>query len=63
MPEIVGFLAPHPTRPERLALLRPDGTVSNTFGQGEDRTAVAALLRQAGLILQDDNSVTRETGE
>lgn len=56
-------LARHPSRPERLALIRPDGTVSNWFGQHQDRAEVAEILRQAGYVLQDDDTVSTSNNE
>lgn len=55
----VGFIATRPDRPERLALFRPDGTLSNSFGQDEGRAEIAAILAPAGYHLLEDGSVVR----
>ena len=47
--EIIGRLGRTKERPERLALLRPDGTVSNWFAHDETREEIAAALAAAGL--------------
>lgn len=57
--DAVGFVARRPDRPERLALFRPDGSLSNSFGQDEDLAAVAAILARSGLRLLPDGSVIR----
>lgn len=61
-PEIVGTLGTHPRYPGRLAILHPDGALSNTFGLGETRDEVATLLRRLGMELRDDNSIIRREG-
>ena len=57
--DAVGFVAIRPDRPERLALFRPDGTLSNSFGQDEGHTEIAAILAPAGYRLLEDGSVVR----
>ena len=57
--DAIGFVAVRPDRPERLALFKPDGTLSNSFGQGEGRVEIAALLAPAGYRLLEDGSVVR----
>lgn len=39
----MGFLAPRVDRPERYALHRPDGTLSNTFAQHATLSEIAAV--------------------
>ena len=46
--EAIGFVAVRPDRPERLALFRRDGTLSNSFAQDQDAAEVAAILTGAG---------------
>lgn len=57
--EVVGYVARCVDRPERLALFRPDGTVSNSFAVDDDRETVKALLAKGGLTLRDDDKVVR----
>lgn len=57
--DAVGFVARRPDRPERLALFRPDGSISNSFGRDEDLAAVAAILARSGLRLLPDGAVVR----
>jgi hypothetical protein len=59
--EIIGRLGRTKERPERLALLRPDGTVSNWFAHDETREEIAAALAAAGLVLRDDDTVELAT--
>jgi hypothetical protein len=61
MPETIGRIGRHADRPERLALLYPDGRVSNWFAQDATRDDVAAILAQNGLTLHDDDTVTKES--
>jgi hypothetical protein len=60
MPEIIARVGRTEDRPERLALLRPDGTVSNWFARDETREDIAAALAKAGMTLRDDDTVVRE---
>ena len=57
MAEIIACLGRTTERPERLALIRLDGTVSNWFAHDETREEIAAALARAGLILRDDDTV------
>ncbi len=59
MGRIVGRLGRTLERPERLALIYPDGTVSNWFAWDETREEIAVVLARAGLILRDDDTVER----
>ena len=58
---IVAYLGRHPSRPDRLALMRPDGSVSNWFARDQSRREIADLLAQVGMILRDDGSVVQAT--
>ena len=57
--EIIGRIGTHKDRPERLCLMRPDGTLSNWFRRDETRTEISESLADAGLLLRDDDSVVR----
>jgi hypothetical protein len=59
MPEIIARVGRTEDRPERLALLRPDGSVSNWFARDETREDIAAALAKAGMTLRDDDTVVR----
>jgi folate-binding Fe-S cluster repair protein YgfZ len=59
--EIIARLGRTTERPERLALLRPNGTVSNWFAHDETREEIAAALAAAGLVLRDDDTVELAT--
>ena len=39
--DAIGFLTTRQDRPERLALYRPDGTISNTFGYDDTPAGIA----------------------
>lgn len=45
------------SRTDRLALLHPNGNLSNYFDRAWTRTEVAAFLADKGLILQSDDTV------
>ena len=57
MGRIVARLGRTMERPERLALIYPDGTVSNWFATDETREQIALALARAGLVLRDDDTV------
>jgi hypothetical protein len=59
MADIVARLGRASDRPERLALLRSDGTVSCWFARNETREEIAAVLAKSGLVLRDDDTVTQ----
>lgn len=42
--DAVGFIARRADRPERLALFRADGTLSNSFGRDETLDAIRASV-------------------
>lgn len=47
------------SRTDRLALLHPDGNVSNYFDREWTRVEVAAWLAEKGLVLRADDTVVR----
>jgi hypothetical protein len=59
MTEIICRLARSPQRPERLALIRPDGSIGGHFRRDETREEIAASLAEAGYVLRDDDTVVR----
>jgi hypothetical protein len=59
MATITARLGRHADRPERLALLRSDGTVSCWFARNATREEIAAALAKSGLVLRDDDTVIR----
>lgn len=59
MTEIIARIGRTEDRPERLALIHTDGSVSNWFAQDETREEIAAALATAGLLLRDDDTVVR----
>ena len=59
--EIIARLGGTKERPERLALIRLDGTVSNWFAHDETREGIAAVLAAAGPVLRDDAHVEPAT--
>jgi hypothetical protein len=58
---IIARLVRTPDRPERLALIKPDGRVSNWFAYDDTREDIAAVLAKAGLTLRDDDTVVRRS--
>lgn len=56
-PEVIGRIATHPSRPDRLAVLRPDGTASNWFGLDQSLADVAALLAGKGANVTPDGDI------
>lgn len=63
MSAIIATLAPHPRRPERLALVKPNGIVVNSFAADATREEIAAALARQGFTLRDDDTVTQDTAE
>jgi hypothetical protein len=60
MATVITRLGRHSARPERLALLRSDGTVSCWFARNATREEIAAALaKSGGLVLRDDDTVIR----
>jgi hypothetical protein len=57
MADIIAHLGRHTDRPERLALLRADGTVSSWFPRNATREEIAAARAKSGLVLRDDDTV------
>jgi hypothetical protein len=58
---IIGRIGFHPSRPERLALIRLDGTVSNYFALDATREHVAAVVMAQipGALVADNGTITR----
>jgi hypothetical protein len=55
-------LAVHPDRPERLAVIRPDGSAAPWFAYAYDETREEALAKLAGAGIEvtvDDDAVVR----
>lgn len=55
----VGFVAARADRPERLALFRADGSLSNTFAIDETIDTLRPILAASGLTLLADGVVVR----
>ena len=57
----IGRIGFHQSRPERLALIRPDGSVSNWFALDDTMETVAAVIvaKLPGSVVQNDGTVTR----
>lgn len=60
MARVVGRLERAPEHPERLSLVRDDGTVSNRFARDQGREEIARVLADAGFTLNDDDTVTAD---
>jgi hypothetical protein len=56
MIEVIGRIGYHPSRPERLSLIKPDGAVSSWFARDATRDEVAAILAANGMTLRDDDA-------
>lgn len=61
MSEVVGRVGHAPGHPERWALIRANGEVSNLFARDASRQDVAAILEQSGFTLLDDGTVIEKT--
>jgi hypothetical protein len=59
MADVIGRLGRHSERPERLALITPDGTVNCWFARNATREEIAAALAKNRLVLRDDDTVIR----
>jgi hypothetical protein len=57
--EIIGKIVMAQRRPERFALMFPNGDVSNFFPMGLTREQVVADLAAHGMIVRDDDTVVR----
>lgn len=57
--DAVGFVARRVDRPERLALFRPDGSLSNSFAQDDTLETLRPVLASKGLTLREDGVVVR----
>jgi hypothetical protein len=55
----VGFVAARADRPERLALFRADGSLSNTFAIDDTLDTLRPVLAASGLTLREDGVVVR----
>jgi hypothetical protein len=55
----VGFIAPCIERDGILALFRPDGSLSQSFGRSDTLDTVRAMLPGFGFTMLPDGSVTR----
>ena len=49
--DAVGYIARRRDRPERLALFRPDGTLSSSFARDEGLDAIRTSLAAHGLAV------------
>jgi hypothetical protein len=57
--ETLATLGRHKDHPERLSLISPTGKRLNMFALDETRERIAAVMKEQGLILRDDNTVVR----
>lgn len=57
--DAVGFVARRVDRPERLALFRRDGSLSNSFTQDDTLDTLRPILAGNGLTLREDGIVVR----
>jgi hypothetical protein len=57
--EAVGFIGRRADRPERLALFRADGSLSNTFAADDTLDTLRPVLAASGLTLRADGVVVR----
>lgn len=57
--DAVGFIARRADRPERLALFRADGSLSNTFGVADTLDTLRPALAASGLTVREDGVVVR----
>jgi hypothetical protein len=57
--DAVGFIARRVDRPERLALFRADGSLSNTFAVADTLDTLRPVLAVSGLIVDAAGIVTR----
>ena len=59
MTDVIGRIGHHESRPERLSLIRPDGTVSSWFARDTTRDEIAVILASNGYKLRDDDTVVK----
>ncbi|NMJ42810.1 hypothetical protein GWK16_16310 [Roseomonas sp. JC162] len=57
--EAVGYVSRRVDRPERLALFRADGTISNTFGIEDTYETLRPVFAEHGMTLREDGIVVR----
>lgn len=55
--EIIARVGHSKSRDDRLALLHPDGGLSNYFDRAWTRTEITAWLADKGLVLRADDTV------
>jgi hypothetical protein len=60
MSEIVGTIGRHKRHPERLALIRPDGSSGAWFAQDQTLDDLRPLLARQGYAVADDGTVTKQ---
>lgn len=59
--DAIGFIGSRRDRPERLALFRADGSLSNTFAIDETIETLRPALLAAGLVVDGVGIVRRST--
>lgn len=59
--DAIGFIGSRRDRPERLALFRADGSLSNTFAIDETIETLRPALLAAGLLVDGVGIVRRST--
>jgi hypothetical protein len=57
--EVIATVGYHPSRPERLSLIKPDGAVSSWFARDTTREEAVAILASNGMTLRDDDTVVK----
>ncbi len=58
MERIVGRLGHHPDRPERFAIIDPNGKPLGWWGIDQSRAEIAAIIAMSSYTLHDDDVVT-----
>lgn len=58
--ELFGRLGRHPARPERLAIMAPNGTISNWLAVDDTEDTARELLASRGLRLADNGDIFAE---
>ena len=56
---VVGRIAVHPSRPERLALVTPTGSVSNWFSVDDTIDTLRPVFEAQGFRVDADGTVTK----
>jgi hypothetical protein len=57
--DAAGYLSRRVDRPERLALFRADGTISNTFAISDTFETIRPVIAQHGMTQREDGIVVR----